>query len=94
MEETQFQQAVARSLTEPIPYFYQFWSEKSAKQKKSSTGTSPETPSPDFNAKGRTDDEDLGRETVPPRVPSCVTENLSVIIRKEQSREEKEFIIR
>lgn len=94
MEETQFQEAVARSLTEPIPYFYQFWSEKSAKQKKSPTGTSPETPSPEFSAKGRTDDEDLGKETVSPRVTSFVTENLSVIIRKEQSREEKEFIIR
>ncbi|XP_034289620.1 cilia- and flagella-associated protein 65 isoform X1 [Pantherophis guttatus] len=94
LEETQFQEAVARSLTEPIPYFYQFWSEKSAKQKKSPTGSSPETPSPELIIKGRTDDEDLGRETVTPRVTSFVTENLSVIIRKEQSREEKEFIIR
>ncbi|XP_070585217.1 cilia- and flagella-associated protein 65 isoform X2 [Erythrolamprus reginae] len=90
LEETQFQEAVARSLTEPIPYFYQFWSEKSAKQKKSPpSGTSPETPSPEFSAKSRTDGEDIS-----PRVTSLVSENLSVIIRKEQSREEKEFIIR
>uniref|UniRef100_A0A8C7E516 Cilia and flagella associated protein 65 n=1 Tax=Naja naja TaxID=35670 RepID=A0A8C7E516_NAJNA len=94
LEETQFQEAVARSLTEPIPYFYQFWSETSAKQKKSPTGTSPETPSPEISAKSRTEDEDLGRETVSPRVTSLVTENLSVIIRKEQSREDKEFLIR
>ncbi|XP_026521138.1 cilia- and flagella-associated protein 65 [Notechis scutatus] len=94
LEEKQFQEAVARSLTEPIPYFYQFWSETSAKQKKSPTGTSPETPCPEISAKNRTEDEDLGRETISPRVTSFVTENLSVIIRKEQSREDKEFLIR
>uniref|UniRef100_A0A8C5SG10 Cilia and flagella associated protein 65 n=1 Tax=Laticauda laticaudata TaxID=8630 RepID=A0A8C5SG10_LATLA len=94
LEEKQFQDAVARSLTEPIPYFYQFWSETSAKQKKSPTDTSPETPCPEISAKNRTEDEDLGRETVSPRVTSFVTENLSVIIRKEQSREDKELLIR
>ncbi|KAM6460482.1 cilia- and flagella-associated protein 65 isoform 3-T4 [Liasis olivaceus] len=93
LEETQFQEAMIKSLAEPTPYFYQFWSEKSAKQKKSPTGTSPVTPSPEFSTKDRLDDEDLGRETVSPRCTS-VSENLSVIIRKEQFREQKESIIR
>ncbi|XP_063144976.1 cilia- and flagella-associated protein 65 [Candoia aspera] len=94
LEETQFQEAVIRSLAEPIPYFYQFWCEKSAKQKKSPTGTSPTTPSPEFSTKSRADDEDSGRETVSSGGTSVVTENLSVIIRKEQFREEKESIVR
>ncbi|XP_061465321.1 cilia- and flagella-associated protein 65 isoform X2 [Rhineura floridana] len=95
LEEIQFQEAVIRSLAEPTPYFCQFWSEESAKQKQSSAGTSPTITSPVFTTKNRTEDEDAGGEgEVSPSGTSDAPETLSAIIRKEQFREQKETIIR
>ncbi|XP_044294405.1 cilia- and flagella-associated protein 65 [Varanus komodoensis] len=91
LEESQFQEAVIRKLAEPIPYFCQFWSEESAKQKQSPGGTFTTT-SPELST--RTEGEDSeGREASPEGTVDA-EETLSVIIRKEQFREQKESIIR
>nr|XP_056708024.1 cilia- and flagella-associated protein 65 [Euleptes europaea] len=92
LEETQFHEAVMRSIAEPTPYFCQFWSEESAKlqDKKQSSGTSPTTPSPEV----RRGEEDTQREEVSPSGTSDAVESLSVIIRKEHFREERETILR
>ncbi|XP_015270852.1 PREDICTED: coiled-coil domain-containing protein 108 [Gekko japonicus] len=96
LEETQFHEAVMRSIAEPTPYFCQFWSEESAKlhDKKQSTGTSPTTPSPEVSAKDKTGEEDTRRGEVSPSGTSDAVESLSVIIRKEQFLEEREAILR
>ncbi|XP_062972842.1 cilia- and flagella-associated protein 65 [Elgaria multicarinata webbii] len=93
LEESQFQEAVIRSLVEPTPYFCQFWSEESAKQKHSPGGTSS-TPSPELSTKGRIEGEDTGGRQLSSARTSDADEDLSVIIRKEQFREQKELIIR
>ncbi|XP_048341402.1 LOW QUALITY PROTEIN: cilia- and flagella-associated protein 65 [Sphaerodactylus townsendi] len=96
LEETQFHSAVMRSIAEPIPYFCQFWSEESAKllDKKQSPGTSPTPPSSEVNAKDRQGEEAARREEVSPSGTSDAAETPSVIIRKEQFREEREAILR
>lgn len=95
LEESQFQEAVIRSLAEPTPYFCQFWSEESAKQKHSPGGTSTTPTSPEFSPKCRAEDEDAGGvQERSPTETSEAQESLSVIIRKEQFREQKETIIR
>ncbi|XP_077176848.1 cilia- and flagella-associated protein 65 isoform X2 [Paroedura picta] len=96
LEETQFHEAVVRSIAEPIPYFCQFWSEESAKLhgKKQSSGTSPTTPSPEVSTKDKLGEEDTKREEVSPSETSDAVETLSVIIRKEQFREEREAVLR
>ncbi|KAH0621232.1 hypothetical protein JD844_022312 [Phrynosoma platyrhinos] len=93
LEETQFQEAVIRSLAEPTPYFCQLWSEESAKQKRSTGGTSTTTSSPEVVPKNRIENEDSRGEASPAGSPDA-HETLSVIIRKEQFREQKEYIIR
>nr|XP_060629252.1 cilia- and flagella-associated protein 65 [Anolis sagrei ordinatus] len=93
LEETQFQEAVTRSLVEPIPYFCQFWCEESAKQRHSPGGTSISSPSLEGSPKGRTESEDFRGEASPGGIMDA-RESLSVIIRKEQFREQKECIIR
>uniref|UniRef100_A0A670JW57 Cilia and flagella associated protein 65 n=1 Tax=Podarcis muralis TaxID=64176 RepID=A0A670JW57_PODMU len=88
LEESQFQEAVIRSLAEPTPYFCQFWSEESAKQKHSPGGTSTTPTSPEFSPKCRAEDEDAGGvQERSPTETSEAQESLSVIIRKEQFRE-------
>uniref|UniRef100_A0A670JW35 Cilia and flagella associated protein 65 n=1 Tax=Podarcis muralis TaxID=64176 RepID=A0A670JW35_PODMU len=83
------------NLAEPTPYFCQFWSEESAKQKHSPGGTSTTPTSPEFSPKCRAEDEDAGGvQERSPTETSEAQESLSVIIRKEQFREQKETIIR
>ncbi|XP_053117944.1 cilia- and flagella-associated protein 65 isoform X2 [Hemicordylus capensis] len=95
--ETQFQEAVIRSLEEPIPYFCQFWSKESAKlhgKKQSPGGISPTSCSPEFSPKEKIDEENTGEKEASSARTSNPGESLSFIIRKEQSREQKEAIIR
>ncbi|XP_054827614.1 cilia- and flagella-associated protein 65 [Eublepharis macularius] len=96
LEESQFHEAVVRSIAEPTPYFCQFWSEESAKlhNKKQSSGTSPTTPSPEVSTKDRREDENTSRGEVSPSGTSDAAESLSTIIRKEHFREQREAIIR
>nr|XP_034983136.1 cilia- and flagella-associated protein 65 isoform X1 [Zootoca vivipara] len=95
LEESQFHEAVMRSLAKPTPYFCQFWSEESAKQKHSPGGTSTRPTSPEFSPRCRAEDEDAGGAVErSPIETSEAQESLSVIIRKEQFREQKETIIR
>lgn len=97
LEETQFQKAVVRSLAEPTPYFCQFWSEESAKRqekRQSLGGTSTTTPSAELSTKGRKGEEYLGGGDAYSVGTSETEESVSVIIRKEQCREQKEAIIR
>nr|XP_020647832.1 cilia- and flagella-associated protein 65 isoform X1 [Pogona vitticeps] len=94
LEETQFQEAVIRSLAEPTPYFCQFWSPESAKQKHSPSGTSPAAFSPESSPKCRVESEASEGEKASPAGSSDAQESVSVIIRKEHFREQKEAIMR
>ncbi|KAJ7345982.1 hypothetical protein JRQ81_001932 [Phrynocephalus forsythii] len=88
-------EAVIRSLAEPIPYFCQFWSPESAKQKHSPGGTSPAaTFSPECSPKGGIGSESSEGEEASPAGRSDAPERLSVIMRKEHCREQKEAIMR
>uniref|UniRef100_A0A8D0LCE8 Cilia and flagella associated protein 65 n=1 Tax=Sphenodon punctatus TaxID=8508 RepID=A0A8D0LCE8_SPHPU len=89
LEDTQFHEAVTWSLAEPVPYFFQFWSEESAKRvdRKQSLGggaSSSMDPSPDPGAgEGVGEEEELEEE-----------ESLTDIVLHEQIREQKDKISR
>lgn len=99
LEETQFHEAVVKSFAEPIPYFCQFWSAESAKlqdKKQHPGGTSVKTSFLEFSTKDDIiEEEEFVEEKVPPAGTAPDDERrLSVIIRKENSREQKEAIVR
>ncbi|XP_066477298.1 cilia- and flagella-associated protein 65 [Tiliqua scincoides] len=102
LEDTQFHEAMIRSLAEPIPYFRQFWSKESAKlqdKKQCPGGTSIKTSFLEFNIKDKIEEEEeeeeeeFGEEKASSGT-SADEKCLSAIIRKEHSREQKEAIVR
>ncbi|XP_065416527.1 cilia- and flagella-associated protein 65 isoform X3 [Chrysemys picta bellii] len=104
LEDTQFHQAVSRSLAEPMPYFHQFWTAESAKhqgRKRSPGGSSRASPSPAPCAKDKPGEEEERQEecemslvTSPMAAGEEPPDSLRDILHQEQLREEKETITR
>ncbi|XP_053899196.1 cilia- and flagella-associated protein 65 isoform X1 [Malaclemys terrapin pileata] len=104
LEDTQFHQAVSRSLAEPMPYFHQFWTAESAKhqgRKRSPGGSSRASPSPAPCAKDKPGEEEERQEecemslvTSPRAAGEEPPDSLRDILHQEQLREEKETITR
>lgn len=106
MEDTQFHQAVSRSLDEPLPYFQQVRAAGSAKhqgRKQSLGGSSRASPSPAPCAKDKSGEEEEGERqeecemslvTSPRAAGEEPPDSLRDILQQEQLREEKETITR
>ncbi|XP_067426153.1 cilia- and flagella-associated protein 65 [Emydura macquarii macquarii] len=106
LEDTQFHQAVSRSLAEPMPYFHQFWSEESAKLqgRKQRLGSSSRVfPSPGACAKdkpGEEEEEERKEECEMRPVTSAKAagreplDSWCDVLHQEQLREQKEKITR
>uniref|UniRef100_A0A8C3S3X0 Coiled-coil domain containing 108 n=1 Tax=Chelydra serpentina TaxID=8475 RepID=A0A8C3S3X0_CHESE len=104
LEDTQFHQAVSRSMVEPVPYFHQFWAAGSAKHqgRKWSPGGSPRaSPSSAPCAKDKPGEEEERQEecemslvTSPRAAGEEPPDSLRDILHQEQLREEKETITR
>ncbi|XP_039349450.1 cilia- and flagella-associated protein 65 isoform X4 [Mauremys reevesii] len=103
LEDTQFHQAVSRSLTEPMPYFHQFWTAESAKHQgrtRSPGGSSRASPSPAPCAKDEPGEEEEERQeecemslvTSPRAAGEEPPDSLRDVLHQEQLREEKETI--
>lgn len=85
-----------KSLSEPIPYFRQFWCEESAKlqdKKQIPGGTSVKTSFLELSINDRLEEDFVEEKVLSTRI-SGDEQRISVIIRKEQSREQKEALLR
>ncbi|XP_074857085.1 cilia- and flagella-associated protein 65 [Carettochelys insculpta] len=102
LEDTQFHQAVSSSLAEPMPYFHQFWSEKSAKlqgRTQSPGGSSRASPSLDPCTEDKPEEE-REQERKTSQTTSCRSageepqDSLQGVLLQEQLRQEKEAMAR
>lgn len=92
MENTQFHDAVRRSLQEPIPYFSQFQREETAKtQHRGQCSTIPSSlsASPDLFTEENGEKKETSQESSPSNDVLGSWEGLSEVLRHEQLREQK-----
>ncbi|OXB77111.1 UNVERIFIED_CONTAM: hypothetical protein H355_007758 [Colinus virginianus] len=94
LENTQFHNAVRRSLQEPIPYFSQFQHEKSAKTQQCSTVPSRLSAYPDLFTKEDGEGKEMRQESSPSNDFLGSWEGLSEIFHHEQLREQKTMMKR
>ncbi|XP_025008202.2 cilia- and flagella-associated protein 65 isoform X3 [Gallus gallus] len=92
LENTQFHDAVRRSLQEPIPYFSQFQREETAKtQHRGQCSTIPSSlsASPDLFTEENGEKKETSQESSPSNDVLGSWEGLSEVLRHEQLREQK-----
>ncbi|KAM6259969.1 cilia- and flagella-associated protein 65 isoform 4-T4 [Spheniscus humboldti] len=97
LENTQFHDAVRRSLDEPIPYFSQFRCEESAElrdRRQCSTVPSRVSASPDLYPEKDGERKETRQETSPNNDLLESWERMSEILHHEQLREQKEMMSR
>ncbi|NXK54025.1 CFA65 protein, partial [Chauna torquata] len=97
LENTQFHDAVKRSLDEPIPYFSQFRCEESAETQdrgQCSTVHSRGSASPDLYTQENGERKEMRRESSPSSDFLESWERLSEVFHHEQLREQKEMMSR
>uniref|UniRef100_A0A8B9DJ14 Cilia and flagella associated protein 65 n=1 Tax=Anser cygnoides TaxID=8845 RepID=A0A8B9DJ14_ANSCY len=97
LENTQFQDAVKRSLNEPIPYFSQFRCKESVETQdggQCTTVPSRGSASPDLYTEENGEREEMKQESSPNKEFLESWERLSEVFQHEQLREQKELLSR
>lgn len=97
LENTQFQDAVKRSLDEPIPYFSQFRCKESVETQdggQCTTVPSRGSASPDLYTEENGEREEMKQESSPNKEFLESWERLSEVFQHEQLREQKELLSR